>query len=504
MIEIIFDSIPSFWPEITIALTFVISMIVEFIVGRKGKASTGMTTGFVVLLGLVVTIFQLPFQDLEPRLLFGTMVAVDPFSAFFKYLILATGIIIVVFSMQSRELREQETVGEFYCFIAAMTFGMLLMTGASNLLMVYLAIELVSLSSYILAGFSKKQKRSGEAALKYVLFGGASSAVMLYGISLLYGLTGALDFSSIQAALAGGVAVHSVHSFPILILASLMILVGFGYKISAVPFHFWTPDVYEGAPITVTAYLAVASKAAGFAVMIRFFYVTFFDSLVDLGHWVSLPHIDWVMMIAILSVLTMTLGNLVAIWQDNLKRLLAYSSIAHAGYILMGVVAMSDLGLTAVMLYFLIYFFMNLGAFYVVMAIADRIGSEHIDDYRGLAKRAPLIAAGLSVFLVSLTGLPPLAGFIGKWMLFSAVIEANLIWLAIIGVVNSAISLYYYARVFRNMYLREPMDGDDSPIRFSPLVIVITILFIIPNLIFGIYFGPLVTYAQNSIELFLR
>jgi NADH-quinone oxidoreductase subunit N len=504
MTEIIFNSIPSFWPEITMSLTFVAAMIVEFMTGRKEQSSTGMTTGSFVLAGFIITILQLPFLSAEPRLLFGTMITLDPFAIFFKYLILATGIVIIVFSMQSAEIRKQDTIGEFYCFIAAMTFGMLLMTGASNLLMIYLSIELVSISSYILAGFSKKINRSAEAALKYVLFGGAASGFMLYGMSLLYGLTGALDIYTIQAGLASGAYVHESASFYPYLLSIILIMVGFGYKISAVPFHFWTPDVYEGAPITVTAYLAVASKAAGFAILIRFFYVTFFDSLVDVGKWISLPHFEWNIVIAVLSVLTMTLGNLVAVWQDNLKRMLAYSSIAHAGYILMGLVVMSDLGLTAMLVYFMIYFFMNLGAFYVVMVIADRIGSEHIDDYRGLGKRAPIIAVGLSVFLVSLTGLPPLAGFIGKWMLFSAVMEANFVWLAIIGVINSAISLYYYARVFRNMYLREPLDGDMSPISFSPLAIVTTILFIVPNIVFGLYFGPLISYAQQSVRIFLR
>ncbi|MBE0643333.1 MAG: NADH-quinone oxidoreductase subunit N [Bacteroidetes bacterium] len=504
MIEIIFNSIPSFWPEITMSLTFVVGMIVEFSTGRKDKPSTGMTTGLFVLAGFVITILQLPFQNPEPRLLFDTMYTIDPFALFFKYLILATGIVIIVFSMQSAELRKQGNIGEFFCFIAAMTFGMLLMTGASHLLMIYLAIEVVSISSFILAGFSKKINRSSEAALKYVLFGGAASGVMLYGMSLLYGMTGALDIYSIQSGLASGVFAPHAADFGALMLAIIMILVGFGYKISAVPFHFWTPDVYEGAPITVTAYLAVASKAAGFAILIRFFYVTFFDSMIDIGKWVSLPHFEWNIVLAVLSVLTMTLGNVIAVWQDNLKRLLAYSSIAHAGYILMGAVVMTDLGISAMLVYFVIYFFMNLGAFYVVMAVADRIGSEHIDDYRGLGKRAPIISVGLSVFLVSLTGLPPLAGFIGKWMLFSAVVEANFIWLAVIGVINSAISLYYYARIFRNMYLREPMNGDTSPITFSPLVIVTTILFIVPNVVLGLYFGPLISYAQQSVQIFLR
>ncbi len=504
MIDITFSSIPYIWPEIILALTFVLAMVVEFILGRKGRVYSGTTTGLVVMLGFVLAMLTMAFTSSEPRMLFGTMYVIDPFAVFFKYLILATGIVIIVFSLQSGELRQQGSMGEFFCFIAAATVGMVLMSGASNLLMIYMALEMVSIPSYVLAGFSKKHRRSGEAALKYVIFGGASSAVMLYGISLMYGLTGALDISTIQATLSAGVVAHNAGAYAILIVSIVMITAGFGYKISAVPFHFWTPDVYEGSPITVTAFLAVASKAAGFAMMIRFFYVTFFDAILDPGRWASLPYVEWNLLIAVLSVLTMTLGNLVAIWQDNLKRMLAYSSIAHAGYILMGLVVMSDLGIASMLMYFMVYFFMNLGAFYIVMVVADKIGSEHIDDYNGLAKRAPLIAVGLSVCLVSLTGLPPLAGFIGKWMLFSAVMDGQFYWLAIIGVVNSAISLYYYARVMRNMYLREPSEGNDTTLRFSPSTIVVTLLFIIPNVLFGLFWGPLVSIAQRSVEIFIR
>ena len=504
MIDIIFSSIPQIWPEITLALTFVAAMVVEFVLGRKGREYSGTTTGLVVLLGFVLAMLQVALGSSEPRMLFDTMYVVDPFSIFFKFLILATGIVIIVFSLQSEELRRQGGIGEFFCFIAATTVGMVLMTGASNLLLLYMAVALVSIPSYVLAGFSKRHRRSGEAALKYVLFGGASSGIMLYGISLLYGLTGALDMNTIHATLSSGGVAHNAGGYTILIVSIIMITAGFGYKISAVPFHFWTPDVYEGAPIPVTAFLAVASKAAGFAMMIRFFYVTFFAAVIDPGYWTSLPYLDWNLLIAILSVLTMTLGNLVAIWQDNLKRMLAYSSIAHAGYIMMGLVVMSDLGIASMLMYFIVYYFMNLGAFYAVMVVADKIGSEHIDDYNGLARRAPLIAAGFSVCLVSLTGLPPLAGFIGKWMLFSAVMDGQYFWLAIIGVVNSAISLYYYARVMRNMYLREPSNGDDSPLHFKPAVVVITLLFIVPNIFFGLFWGPLVTFAQRSVEIFLQ
>jgi len=423
---------------------------------------------------------------------------------FFKYFLVITSLLIVLFSFQSLELRKQAGhTGEYYCLIAALTFGMVLMSGAANLLLIYIAIELVSITSYILAGFSKSMKRSNEAALKYVIYGGASSGLMLYGISILFGLTGTLDLNTIQQVLGSGQVITTGWNFAALIAGIVLMLAGFGYKISAVPFHFWTPDVYEGAPITITAFLAVGSKAAGFAVMVRFFYTSFFDGFLGNGTWASFAGVEWNLILAVLSVLTMTLGNFVAIWQDNLKRLLAYSSIAHAGYILMGVVVMSDLGLASMLLYLMVYFFMNLGAFYVVMLIADKIGSEKIDDYNGLGKRAPIIGVGLSVFLISLTGLPPTAGFIGKFFIFASVMDSEFIWLAIVAIINSVVSLYYYARVLRNMYLREPLDGDSSPISFSPMAILMVVLFIIPNILFGIFYQPLMNIAQHSISIFI-
>ena len=500
MPDIIAQSIKHFWPEITLALTFFVAMILEFSTKHKSR----LVAGFV-LLGLLATLVQLPFLSDAPRALFGGMYVIDPFAMFFKYFILITSIVIILFSFQSDELnKEKQHSGEYFCFIAALSFGMILMVGASNLLMIYLAIEFVSLTSYILAGFSRSLNRSSEAALKYVIYGGVSSAIMLFGMSILFGLTGTLDISIIRIAIASGHAITTGWSFAALIAAIVMMLAGFGYKISAVPFHFWTPDVYEGAPITITAFLAVASKAAGFAIMLRFFYVTFFGSMIEPGLWKSIDGVDWNTIIAAISVLTMTLGNFVAIWQDNLKRMLAYSSIAHAGYLLMGVVVMSSNGVAAMLLYFIMYFFMNLGAFYVVMAIADRIGSEHIDDYKGLGKRAPVVGVGLSIFLLSLTGLPPTAGFIGKFFLFGAVLDSNFIWLVIVGVLNSVISLYYYARVFRNMYLRDADDGDESPIRFKASVIAMVIIFIIPNILFCFYFQPLLQFAQHSAAIFLR
>jgi NADH-quinone oxidoreductase subunit N len=262
--------------------------------------------------------------------------------------------------------------------------------------------------------------------------------------------------------------------------------------------------VYEGAPITITAFLAVASKAGGFAMLIRFLKVTFFDAtgvMAAAGTWEAVRGLRWVDLVAILSVLSMTVGNLTAIWQNNLKRLLAYSSIAHAGYMLMGVAVLNDEGIAAVMLYFVIYLFMNLGAFYAVMLIADKTGSEDIDDYKGLGSRAPFLAVALAIFLISLSGLPPTAGFIGKLYLFAALINKGWIWLAIVGALNSVIALYYYVRVIRNMFLRTD-EQQSAPLSLSGMQMTMVLALLVPTLLFGLYFGPLVQLAQASVRIF--
>jgi NADH-quinone oxidoreductase subunit N len=369
--------------------------------------------------------------------------------------------------------------------------------------MMYLALELSSISSYLLSGYTREAADSSEASLKYVIYGALSSGLMLYGISILYGLTGSLDLATINHIVpvvisAGGPPLYG------LLIAGILTLAGFGYKISAVPFHFWAPDVYEGAPITITAFLAVASKAGGFAMLIRFLKVTFFDAtgvMAAAGTWEAVRGLRWVDLVAILSVLSMTVGNLTAIWQNNLKRLLAYSSIAHAGYMLMGVAVLSDEGIAAVMLYFVIYLFMNLGAFYAVMLIADKTGSEDIDDYKGLGSRAPFLAVALAIFLISLSGLPPTAGFIGKLYLFAALINKGWIWLAIVGALNSVIALYYYVRVIRNMFLRTD-EQQSAPLSLSGMQMTLVLALLVPTLLFGLYFGPLVQLAQASVRIF--
>jgi NADH-quinone oxidoreductase subunit N len=321
---------------------------------------------------------------------------------------------------------------------------------------------------------------------------------MVYGISILYGLTGSLNLDRIHAVLAQG----TVPRLP-LFLAAAMTLAGFGFKISAVPFHFWTPDVYQGAPTPVTAYLSVASKAAGFAALIRFVTVCFAgypSASPGPDAWTLAAGIHWPELLAGVSVLTMTLGNLAALAQRNLKRMLAYSGIAHAGYMLMGVVVAGGAGIAAVLVYLAVYLFMNLGAFYVVMLVADKTGSEDIDEYRGLGPRAPLVGVAMAVFLLSLTGLPPTAGFIGKFTLFAAVIKAKWIGLAVAGAINSVISLYYYARIFRNLFLREP-EGTRETLRFSTVQTALVLLLIIPTLVLGVAFAPVVRAALAAVSM---
>lgn len=488
-------SINLFKPETVLICTFLIGIFAD-VLFRKIRN----IVGYISLAGFALAMAFTFGQPQQPQPSFFAMIVVDPFSLFFKQIVLISSIIVVVFSFFSKELQESKhNLGEYYVFIIGMSFGMFLLSGATNLVMIYLAIETMSISSYILTGYTKEVQRSSEASLKYVIFGAVSSGLMIYGISIMYGLTGTLNLFGISEILNRG----NVSAIPLLV-SGLLILAGLGYKISAVPFHFWTPDVYEGAPVTVTAFLSVASKAAGFAVLIRFIKIAFVDLSIpaQTGAWGLLKDLDWGIIIAILSVLTMTIGNLVALWQTNLKRLLAYSSIAHAGYILMGLVVFNDSGLTAILVYFVVYLIMNFGAFLVIMLIANKTGSEEIDDYNGLAYRSPLIAVCFAIFLVSLAGLPPAAGFIGKLYLFAALIQTKFIWLAIVGILNSVVGLYYYAKVFRNMFIREADFDKTKAIEFSPAVRVLLLLFAIPTIIFGLYFGPIVNWAQASVKLF--
>lgn len=482
-----------FKPETTLVITFLLALIFDLLFKRSKNIA-----GYIALAGLIITGLFLFQQTGANSKTFLNLLVIDSFGQFMKYIILISSFIIIVFSFLSKELYTEHTkLGEYFTLIIGMTFGMFLLVGSSNLIMIYLAIETMSISSYVLAGYTREVKRASEASLKYVIFGAVSSGIMIYGISILFGLTGSLNLFEINQFLLKG----NISTVPLLI-SGLMIISGFGYKISAVPFHFWTPDVYEGAPVTITAYLSVASKAAGFAVLLRFIKTTLINPIPGTTEsWTLLSSIDWHLIIIVLSVLTMTLGNLVALWQNNMKRMLAYSSIAHAGYLLMAVSVMNDNGVAAVLIYFFFYMLMNLGAFFIVQIVADKIDSENIEDYNGLGYRAPVISACLTVFLISLTGLPPTAGFIGKLYVFTSVIDSGYLWLAVIGVINSVISLYYYVRIIRNIYIRD-IESTKPTLQYSSVTLLIVLLLAIPTLIFGLYFTPIVTWANYSMNIF--
>ena len=397
--------------------------------------------------------------------IFSGMLVVDPLANFFKVLLVLAALLLVLsFTFRnSRELRGLGQ-GEFYVLLLALTLSNMLMATAADLVMLYLALEMVSITSYVMVAYLKGDRLSNEASLKYVLFGAVSTGAMLYGLSLLYGLTGQTSLAGIQEALTGGLG----DPRPVYVIA-ILIIAGFGFKTASVPFHFWCPDVYQGAATPVTALLSVAPKAAAFALLLRFFFQGFAQP--GGTAWELAATIDWPMLLLVISVVTMTVGNVAALTQTDMKRLLAYSSIAHAGYVMMGAVALSENGARGVMVYLLAYLVMNLGAFLVVMLVHLHEGSFDLRDYPGLYRRAPFLTAVMAICLLSLMGIPPLVGFMGKLYVFAAVIEQGsparptLWWFAVVGAVNAAIAAYYYARVLKTMII--DAGGEDKP----PLVL---------------------------------
>ncbi len=492
------NSIELFKPEIVLIITLIVAVFVDVIFKKHQLAA-----GYLTFAGLIITAITLCTYGMpqSANFAFSKMLSVDPFSQFFKLLIVIGSLITVCMTFSSKELlHSKNSVGEYYILLVGMTLGMFLLSSATNLIMIYLAFETMSICSYILAGYTKEVKRASEASLKYVIYGSLASGLMIYGMSIIYGLTGTLDLVAINTIF------HTSTNFLAISIATLLILAGFAYKISAVPFHFWTPDVYEGSPVATTALLSVASKAAGFAILIRFLAVGLIDvpnSTIDVWHTFSSINLTWI--IGFISIVTMTVGNLLAIWQNNLKRMLAYSSIAHAGYLLMGVMVMTTAGIESVMFYFITYLLMNFGAFLVVQLVANEINSENIKDYAGLGYRNPLLAITMSIFMASLAGVPPLAGFLGKWYLFNSVIEANAIVIAVIGVLNSVVSLYYYMRVPMYMFFRKTPDIEiQSKINISKPNLIFLLLITIPVVFLVIDFAPLLELVKQSAQIIIK
>jgi len=494
MIEHTLHSIGFFIPEIILVITLCVLIVADMAARPKSQVGAWILLAGLLLAG-VFTVLQTGVSES----VFYDMIAADPFSRFFKIVLILSGIFVVLFSMQNDEFADyKERMGEYYMLITGMMIGMFFMVSSTNLLLMYLAFEVTSISSYVLAGFTKRERRSAEASMKYIIYGAVSSGIMLYGLSLLIGVSGSTDIYAINEALADGIGQDLILNVSI-----VMILVGMGFKIAVVPFHFWAPDIYEGAPITVTAILAVGSKIAAFGLLIRFFTVTFVDAsgIADSGIWSVVDGVRWDLLLGGMAALAMIVGNLTALRQDNIKRMLAYSSIAHAGYLLMGLVILAEQGISSILIYLFIYLFMNLGAFYVAMLFSNRFNTESIEKYKGLGFRAPLQSVGLTIFLVSLTGLPPTGGFIAKLYIFGAAVSGGWIWLVAIAGITTIISLFYYIRVVRNMFFFKP-EGETDKVQFNVASTIVLMLLLIPTLLLGVYFEPVLKFAKYSIQMF--
>ena len=456
-----FPNLSPLMPEIIVSSAAILLLVLDLVFKNKGVLA------LVGVIAAAATLYVLPASYGET---FGGMFISDSYSMYFKVIFLINFVLTVLISLKYIQ-RQKAEYGEYYGLLLFATAGMMIMASARDFIVLYLGLELMALSTYILAGIKRHDIRSNEAALKYFLLGTFSSVVLLYGISLIYGLTTSTDLYKIAEQLKQtGVSTT-------LLLSMVLIAVAFCFKIAAVPFHMWAPDVYEGAPTSITAFMSVGPKAAGFAVIGRVFYVTFQN-----------VQADWTAVLIGVAILTMAAGNILALVQTNIKRMLAYSSIAHAGYMLLGIITGTLEGRQAMMTYMLIYAFMNMGAFAVVILL-DK--GEEIKDYDGLAKSRPLVAALMLVFMFSLTGIPPTAGFIGKFNIFMAAVSAGYTWLVVIAVIFSAISAFYYLRVVMNMYMKDPTG--EAAIHASPSlglallisVVMVFVIGVIPSIVIG-------------------
>ena len=488
------QSLEFFIPEIILVIIILACLITDLFL-KKSKTDL---IGWVLGIGLVIvglSVYNL--SSVPPTTLFLDMIVIDPFSSYMKIIIIISTLLIIVASWANNELSKYRK-GEYFTLIGIMVVGLFLMTSSIDIIMLYVSIEVVSIMSFVLAGYLKLNTRSNEAGLKYVIYGAFSSGVMLFGLSIVFGLTGSTNYFVIQEAISS----MDSSANPALIMALLMIFAGFGYKISSVPFHFWTPDVYEGAPTTITAYLSVAPKAAGFAMIIRFFHQVFSDSIALSGNAMGYTDLPWPEIIGMLAVVTMTLGNLVAIQQESIKRMLAYSSIAHAGYMMLALPVLSMDAVESIMIYLFVYIFMNLGAFFIVIIVKNKTGGETFDEYDGLGWKMPIVGALMTLFMLSLTGLPPTAGFVGKLYIFKTLVGAgnDFLWLVIAGGINSVISLYYYFHVVKVMFLSGKRSDKLS---YPPSLMLGLIIFTaVPSLVLGLYWNPLANWVKESLVFY--
>ncbi|TAK12966.1 MAG: NADH-quinone oxidoreductase subunit N [Anaerolineae bacterium] len=462
-------------PEISLAVLAALLILIDLRLKPERKhILPGLTAGGLLLVLVATLLFARPAAGAGESI-WGGMLRHDLAAYIFRIIFLfgaaATAIL-------TQGWKTVERRGEFYVLLVLSTLGMTLMAASADLIMLFLAIETASIPLYVMAGFMTSDDKSTEAGVKYLLFGAATSAVMLYGFSLLYGFAGTTDLYELSAAAAAG-------DLPVLGLAGVLVLAlaGFGFKVAVVPFHFWAPDVYEGAPTPVTAFLSTASKAAGFAVILRFLLAAY-----------PLEVANWGGLVAVMAVVSMTVGNAAALAQKNIKRLLAYSSIAHAGYILMGIAAGTVLGATGVVYYLAVYLVTNMAAFAVVIIFFNVVGSDDIASYAGLSRRHQGLAFAMLVAFLSLAGVPPLGGFFAKILVFAAAVEANLVWLAIAGVLNAILGLYYYLMVLKVIYLdRSEDESKPLPVRRSHMAVLVVCLVLV--LVLGTVLGPLYDWS---------
>ncbi len=480
-----------FTPELTLAATGVLVIMLDLFIKQKGWLAA------VSILGLAVSgVFAMGLWNGTPQATFSNMLAVDNYAVFFKFLFVGIAILVILASTDYVS-KFQRFQGEYYALILLSALGMMLMASTTELISLFVSLELVNLSLYVLVGFLKDGK-STEASLKYLLLSAVASAVLLFGMALVFGFTGQTQLGeisrSIQSTLMAGqtMSVPNVLAYPALFVGIVLMISGFGFKIAMVPFQMWVPDVYEGAPTPITAYLSVGSKAAGFAIILRVFFSAFASPL--------LLSQDWGMVFAVLSALTMTAGNIIAIQQNNIKRMLGYSSIAQAGYLMVGLATVglapviSETGQASLLFFLVSYSLTNLAAFIAIIAITNKTGSDLIDDFKGMGKRTPWLAAALTLAMISLIGMPPAAGFMAKFYIFSSAVQHDLLWLVIIAVINSVISAFYYLRVVKVMWMGEPASPDKVPA--SAALIVALIICCLGVLLFGLMPSIGMTFAS--------
>ena len=462
-------------PELVLTVGAILVLVVDVMSGRRHPAAVGVVA-FGVIVATALSLWPVAGADVSVS---RGLLAIDGFAFFFKVVFLLAAAVTILMSPSYLRV-EGARPGEYYFLILCATLGMMFMASGVDLVVLFIGLETMAISFYILTGYLKPNPSSNEAAVKYFLLGAFSLGILLYGMSILYGLTGTTNLRGISAALVGQ------EGSPLLVLGLVLVVAGMGFKIAAVPFHMWAPDVYEGAPTPVTAFLSVGSKAASFAMLLRLFV-----------EGLHVMDADWRLFFYVLAVLSMTVGNLAALTQSNLKRMLAYSSIAHAGYVLIGVVAGTSRGVSAALIYMMVYSLMQLGAFAIIVLMRRRdVVGDELKDLSGLYFRNPLAAVAMLFFMLSLGGIPPTAGFMGKFWLFGAAIDAGYVWLAIIAVVNSVISLVYYIRVVVFMWIREERFG--SAIVMGPALATAVVVTLLGTIALGIYPRPLFDFAEAS------